>query len=92
MATQSYNAAVDMVDRHVAQGRAGGNHGEDVVFLDDLGLDDARTIAVLHGGLEDAVHLGGPAHAPGLEAVSPRQLHEVRVADQIDAGQPVVEE
>ena len=55
-----------------------GNHGEDVVFLDHLGVDDAGAVVVFHGRLEHAVHVGRAAQMEALDAVGLGQLDEIR--------------
>src|ERR1700744_5298674 len=80
------------IDDHVPQRRARGDHGEHVVLLDDLGLDEHGAVVVRVRGLEDAIDLRRTADAERLDAVRARELDEVGVALEIDAREAVVEE
>ena len=45
------------LDEHVGVAGAGGDHGEHIVFLDHLGFDHHGTVVVVHGPLQDLVHI-----------------------------------
>ena len=77
---------------HVFEGGTGGDHGEDVFVFDALGLDDAGTVVIVEGLLEDAGDIGRAADVEAFDAVGFAEFDEVGVAEQIDAAFAVVEE
>jgi hypothetical protein len=77
---------------HVLVGSAGRDHGEHVLVLVDFRIDDARAVPVRQGFLEHPPQVRRALDPEPLGSVGLGDLHEVRVAHEVHAGEAVLVE
>ena len=77
---------------HVFESSSGRNHGEDVLVLDALRVNEDGAVIVGEGFFNLARDIGGALDVDAWDVVGSGQLAEVGVAEEVDTGLAVVEE
>lgn len=80
------------LNEHVFERGTGGNHRENVVGFDALGMNQDRAIVVGEGFFDHASHVSRAFDVDARDAIGGSQFAEVRVADEIDSAEAIVEE